>query len=230
MEEEQAGKHSRTLIDMSGQKFGRLTVLFKAGNAPGGQPYWLCWCECGTLHPVLSGNLRNGKTNSCGCLYRETRLAKHWIIHGLHDHPYHNVWNSMLSKCYNPTSEGYPIHGALGIGVHESWQNPDGFPQFLEDMGERPDGAVLGRHDASKDFGPDNCAWMTRTEIATQRRGCLKMLTHNGRTQTASAWARELGITRTALNYRLKHWTDPDEIFTAPKRGSDDWRAKRGSG
>ena len=56
------------LIDLTGQKFGKLTVLYRADNIQN-QPAWICKCECGTItHPILGSNLRRGATKSCGCL------------------------------------------------------------------------------------------------------------------------------------------------------------------
>ena len=57
------------LIDLTGQKFGKLTVLSRGKNR-GIQPTWICKCECGSVNEVIGSNLRkdNG-TFSCGCLH-----------------------------------------------------------------------------------------------------------------------------------------------------------------
>lgn len=58
-------------IDLTGKKFGRLTVLerkYKKGN----EWYWLCSCECGKTCEVCGSNLRRGRTKSCGCLKQES--------------------------------------------------------------------------------------------------------------------------------------------------------------
>lgn len=54
------------LIDLTGKRFGRLTVL---EYCKGGK--WRCKCDCGNYTDVLSCNLRNGSTKSCGCLNKE---------------------------------------------------------------------------------------------------------------------------------------------------------------
>lgn len=59
------------MIDLTGQRFGRLTVVRRAENTKRGQAAWLCRCECGGECVVPSVNLRRGKTRSCGCLHRE---------------------------------------------------------------------------------------------------------------------------------------------------------------
>ena len=60
-----------TLIDMTGQKFGRLLVIERAPNNKAGRAMWKCKCDCGNEVIVLGKNIRNGTTKSCGCLQRE---------------------------------------------------------------------------------------------------------------------------------------------------------------
>ena len=55
-------------IDLTGQKFGRLTVINRAENQ-GTQTRWRCQCECGKQKKVQSGALRRRDgTRSCGCI------------------------------------------------------------------------------------------------------------------------------------------------------------------
>lgn len=58
------------LIDLTGQKFGRLTVLDKAPSR-NGFVYWLCQCDCGTIKEIRGASLKSGKSQSCGCLKNE---------------------------------------------------------------------------------------------------------------------------------------------------------------
>ena len=68
------------VVDLTGQTFGRLTVIERASNDNQGRARWLCECSCEDKNKVIvSGyNLRNKKnpTNSCGCLNRESILNK----------------------------------------------------------------------------------------------------------------------------------------------------------
>ena len=59
------------LIDLMGQKFGRLTVIERAENTKDGRAQWKCKCDCGNELIVRGKNLRNGSTKSCGCLQKE---------------------------------------------------------------------------------------------------------------------------------------------------------------
>lgn len=54
-------------IDLSGQKFGKLTVVRQVTNSKCGKIRWLCRCRCGKFSIVISNHLRNGNSTTCGC-------------------------------------------------------------------------------------------------------------------------------------------------------------------
>lgn len=62
--------------NLSGKKYGRLTVVGASGNSKPGQASWVCVCECGNQRDVLATNLRSGRQRSCGCLRDESRLER----------------------------------------------------------------------------------------------------------------------------------------------------------
>ena len=57
--------------DLTGQRFGKLTVIKRVENSKCNRTQWLCKCDCGNTTMVLSCNLKSGKVSSCGCLHRE---------------------------------------------------------------------------------------------------------------------------------------------------------------
>lgn len=63
------------LINLTGQNFGRLTVIRRVENSISFSGYesvqWLCKCECGNEVIVTGRNLKNNNTKSCGCLKKE---------------------------------------------------------------------------------------------------------------------------------------------------------------
>ncbi|MBD5153088.1 MAG: hypothetical protein HDT16_11700 [Oscillibacter sp.] len=63
------------LIDLTGQRFGRLTVVSRAENDNGGHATWNCICECGNTTSFSGQELRKGRTKSCGCWKRERMVA-----------------------------------------------------------------------------------------------------------------------------------------------------------
>lgn len=59
--------HSRRKLNLTGQKYGQLTVLAPAENV-GSRTAWRCRCDCGKEVVVLTKRLRDGHTISCGCV------------------------------------------------------------------------------------------------------------------------------------------------------------------
>lgn len=67
-------------LELTGQKFTRLTVGEKVGKTNGGQWRYKCTCDCGKETVVATGWLRSGHSKSCGCLSADmarTRMLKH---------------------------------------------------------------------------------------------------------------------------------------------------------
>jgi hypothetical protein len=59
-------------IDITGNRYGRLTVIKQHDTLRPGRTRWLCKCDCGTLVIKTSNVMRRGESKSCGCLQRET--------------------------------------------------------------------------------------------------------------------------------------------------------------
>lgn len=78
------------------------------------------------------------------------------------DNPLYPTYKQMLQRCSNPNHKYYEYYGGRGITVCEEWKGPNGFTQFLADMGQRPEGYTLDRMDGDKGYSPDNCRWATR--------------------------------------------------------------------
>jgi hypothetical protein len=64
------------VIDLTGQRFGRLVAIERAENHKRGDVQWRCRCDCGDESIVLTRNLQRGATRSCGCLRREFNAAR----------------------------------------------------------------------------------------------------------------------------------------------------------
>ncbi|MCD8365292.1 MAG: transcriptional regulator [Clostridiales bacterium] len=77
-------KRGRTIVDLTGRRFGRLTVLYPTDRRDEKRSvFWMCRCDCGNTVEVTESNLVYGTYRSCGCLKREQqgRVADymHWI-------------------------------------------------------------------------------------------------------------------------------------------------------
>lgn len=57
--------------NMAGLRFGRLQVIDEAGKLSHNEMFWNCVCDCGKSVVVRGSSLRNGMTQSCGCLHKE---------------------------------------------------------------------------------------------------------------------------------------------------------------
>ena len=69
-------KARKSRIDLTGKRFGRLTVLEYAGTGKGGT-FWKCKCDCGKITTILSHSLRSGRTTSCGCYNKEVTSKRY---------------------------------------------------------------------------------------------------------------------------------------------------------
>jgi hypothetical protein len=151
-------------VDITGQRFGRWVAVEWTGRSTRRrQRLWLCRCDCGNTGEITAVSLRNGDPQSCGCSR----------IHGLREHPLYRTWHNMKQRCGNPNRPIYPNYGGRGITVCERWTGPDGFPNFLADMGEKPGWATGGidRIDNDGNYEPGNCRWATaKTQRANQRK------------------------------------------------------------
>lgn len=158
-------------IDLTGQKFGLLSVICRSEVIRKSGAFWVCVCDCGETREVDSLKLRTGHTKSCGCR-KNDGMANYRHGHSKAKTRTYRTWKEMRQRCMNPNSDKWQWYGGRGIKICDSWMAS--FAEFLTDMGDRPDGMTLDRIDPDGDYCKANCRWATGKQQAETNRGLFK--------------------------------------------------------
>lgn len=186
-------------IDITGQKFGRWTILARGGRSHNNGTLWKCRCECGNEKSVKSEILRSGESKSCGCLSRDRFIATN-TTHGMSRHPAYKLWVAMLVRC-NPSGPNTKNYASRGIAVCDRWKS---FTNFWEDMGPSWTPSLsLDRLDNDKGYSPDNCKWATDAQQANNTRRNRWIETPRGSMTVAQA-SRAFGVSQQTMHARIR--------------------------
>ena len=205
------------LIDLTGQRFGRLTVVERVLPNKGGNAIWRCQCDCGNEVDVWGSALRNGHTKSCGCFRSDTTKDVH-TVHGKKNTRLYRIWLNMKNRCNNPNYHHFERYGGRGISVCSQWvQNFEAFFNWAIDNGYNDD-LTLDRIDNNKGYSPDNCRWATPKEQSNNV-SRNRLVTFNGETRNITQWREYLGLSKATVDYRLCHgWTPEEALGLVPRK------------
>ena len=143
---------------------------------------WECVCDCGKTTCVLTVNLTQGRTKSCGCLKNE-KLIQRSTTHNQRHTKLYEVWKTLKQRCINPNSQAYKNYGGRGISVCDDWR--DSFPSFYDWSMKNgyKEGLSIDRIDNNGNYCPENCRWVDKRTQANNTR-TNHYLTYLGQTKT----------------------------------------------
>ena len=133
---------------------------------------------------------------------------------GQTEHPLYNTYGGMKKRCLQENDKDYYRYGGRGIKICDRWLGVDGFFNFIDDMGERPEGYTLDRIDSEGDYSPENCRW---ADINTQ--GLNKRnVKHRGVIFYESLNKYRVRISVDKINYELGMFEDLEEAIEVRKQ------------
>ena len=203
-------------IDLTGQRFGRLTVIgFASRDKKYGHAKWLCQCDCGKITDVDSSNLRRGQ-QSCGCLSRENLLAS-VTKHGKRHTRLYGIWVGMRQRCRDKNNKSYKRYGGRGITVCDEW-NKDFtvFEKWAIENGYA-DNLSIDRIDNNGNYEPSNCRWADDFTQNNNKRDNV-LITVGNDTYTATEWARLSGLKPSTIHNRLFIGWKPEDAVMRKRR------------
>lgn len=156
--------------DLTGKKFGQLTVL-KRATPIGEKPIkWLCKCSCGNQKVIDGNSLKTGNTKTCGHRYDKPR----YLVRKHSNRLYH-TWSEMRRRC-NGSCTNHQYYGDKGISYCEEWDDFDTFAKWAVENGYEP-GLEIDRINGDLDYSPENCRWVTHKQNSRNRKARINNVT-----------------------------------------------------
>lgn len=210
--------YSRRAIDLTGRRFGFLTVLSRAGTRrtkSARMALWRCRCDCGQEVIAWSCRLRNGKRKACGVAGHHWRATKGKGITKLNRSEYMS-WTKMWYRCRGKEPKHERNYKSRGIKVCDRWKS---FAAFFEDMGPKP----TPRHTIDRypnnngDYEPNNCRWATSKEQTRNMRHNV-VVEYQGEKMLLLDVVEKLGLDRGIVYGRIKNGWSLADALSIPVR------------
>lgn len=216
------------VLDLTGKKFGRLTVLKYTDKRAGSNVIWECVCDCGNLHNVAGKVLTSGGTRSCGC-YKRDRAIETNLTHGMSRGNkvtrIYKCWSGIIDRC-NPRTDS-KNYSNRGIDVCDEWKDFTTFMDWSYENGYT-DKLTIDRIDNDGNYSPSNCRWVDM-KIQGRNRRTNREITIDGVTKCVTEWCEVYGIHYETARSRLNNgWGELESFATPPfEKGNNRERQKR---
>lgn len=201
------GYTAKQITDLTGQKFGNLTVVELIPRKYGEPVKWKCVCDCGNERICSSADLKHEGVTKCKVCTRDSLQKRYPRLV--------RIYANMKQRCGNPKHTSYDRYGGRGITVCEEWNNSfDAFVEWAINNGYRDD-LTIDRIDVDGNYEPSNCRWATILEQANNTSQNVE-ITYKGETHSRSEWSRILNIKNATLQNRLNSGWSIEEAFETP--------------
>ena len=208
-------KNISKIKDLTGQKFGKLTVIgLKDTNTR--KTYWICQCDCGNVKAVRSDSLLSDAIRSCGCLKKEQdkiNLIKNHS-HKMSGTRIYSEWQDMKGRCYNMHNARYHRYGGRGITVCDEWKNSfEAFYEWALKNGYS-DELTIDRIDNDSNYCPENCRWSTIKEQCRNRSTNIQITIGNC-TRSLTEWCEIFNVDykKVYARYKRNGFASIDDLF-----------------
>ena len=207
--------------DITGQRFGKLTVIsfsrdVKSGNRY--RKYWNCICECGNHKEVRLDSLTSGNVKSCGCLHEEVsykNLTPGSPKYDVIDKRLRDIWGGIKRRCLDEKCSSFSRYGGRGITICDEWLDFNKFAKWALSNGYKKD-LTIDRIDNNSGYEPSNCRWITNREQSLNRRSNV-IVEYNGNKITIKELSELLNISYGCLIARYNRGDRGDRL-TRPVR------------
>lgn len=204
--------------DLTGQRFGRLTVLeFVPDESK--KTRWKCKCDCGNQKIIHGNHLLSGNTKSCGCLSQENakRQGENNKVHNKCNTRLYSIFHGMKDRCYNLNASNYLQYGGRDIAICDEWLND--FQAFYDwaILNGYKDNLSIDRVDNDGNYEPSNCRWVDVKTQCRNRRSNI-FVEYEGKMLCLTDVAKILDIPCRALQKRYKRGDRGEKLFRAIER------------
>lgn len=194
--------------DITGQKFGKLTTLYRLYNYHKRGTHWLCVCECGRFVIITMQNLK--KVRSC-IKCRKPSNIKHNKVHTR----LYEIYQGMKQRCYNKNAPAYKNYGGRGIVMCDEWCNDFMLFHDWAINNDYRDSLSIDRIDVNGNYEPDNCRWADKqTQNINTRRELYGIVLHEY--NSLEYFSLKYNVPRQLIRQRFIQygWSFEDAVLT----------------